>query len=522
MNEFTARHFELLDRWKGHKLDRSDPEQQKAYEELREAFSVTEAWARTVKERLFQSGKVRIVKKSTNQAQIFRDYNWARIYPEEHSPDYLAYTVGISAVYGFEIKIDTVGLGERNPVRQAYLELRGNFDNSSPIVTQLSRDEGLGKTLPELVESSVQAINDFRPEYNEVWVELDRNRNLDDEELLAHFDGKPAFREFRAAWTQEDKSLFCGLARAAHRAGLDLWHVDIDIEVRCGRRNPDADSAVGVLATIHGRRRRTIEFRHPLGSIAVRERHPLTGDLVDRIEADLATKPSFPDEWRTERPGLWPDQVRREPVPLHPNTEHNEPAHAEAKRPSLNTILYGPPGTGKTYATASRCIEICDGKTPQDVEELRARHGELMDEGRIEFVTFHQSYGYEEFVEGIRPVASAEQNAAMRLSVEPGVVKRIAERARKVPEMGSRRIFKLSMGDPKIRSPGAGRRVTTRCLPNASTADARCSNSAGTSIGRMRATTTMTRSGSAGARKRTRTRRHTTPTFRRYGASASR
>ena len=58
-----------------------------------------------------------------------------------------------------------------------------------------------------------------------------------------------------------------------------------------------------------------------------------------------------------------------------------------------------------------------------------------MDEGRIEFVTFHQSYGYEEFVEGIRPVASAEEGAAMRLRVEPGVVKRIAERARKVPEL---------------------------------------------------------------------------------------
>ena len=106
--------------------------------------------------------------------------------------------------------------------------------------------------------------------------------------------------------------------------------------------------------------------------------------------------------------------------------------------------------TGKTYATASRCIELCDGKTPSDDEELRARYGKLMDEGRIEFVTFHQSYGYEEFVEGIRPVASAEENAAMRLSVEPGVVKRIAERARRVPEMGSRRIFKLSMGDPKL------------------------------------------------------------------------
>ena len=115
MNEFTARHFALLDRWKGHKLERSDPEQEQAYEELREAYSVTEAWAQAVKERLFPSGRVKTVKKPTNQAQKFDAYHWARIYPEEHSPDYVAYTVGISAVYGFEIKIDTVGLRDRDP-----------------------------------------------------------------------------------------------------------------------------------------------------------------------------------------------------------------------------------------------------------------------------------------------------------------------------------------------------------------------------------------------------------------------
>ncbi len=450
MNGFTARHFELLDRWKGHKLDRSDPKQEQAYEELCEAYSVTEAWAQAVKERLFPSGEVKIVKKPTSQAQKFNAYHWARIYPEKYSPDYLAYTVGISADYGFEIKIDTVGgLRDRDPLRQAYFKLRGKFDDSSPIVTQLSRDEGLEKTLPELVDSTVQAINDFRPGYNEVWTELERHRNLDDEELLAHFDDKPAFREFRTAWTQEDKALFCRLARAAHRAGLDLWHIDVDIEVRCGCKHPGANAAVGVLATIHGRRNRTIEFRHPLGSIAVRGRHPLTADLVDRIEADLAAEPHFPDTWRTERPGLWPDQLPIERSSSDPGAQVNPQEHAEAKRPPLNTILYGPPGTGKTYATTNRCVEICDGKSPQGAEELRARYGKLMDEGRIEFVTFHQSYGYEEFVEGIRPIASAEDNAAMRLGVEPGVVKRIAERARKVPEMGSRRIFKLSMGDPK-------------------------------------------------------------------------
>ena len=324
MNGFTARHFELLTRWKGHKCDRSDPAQNQAYKELQEAYAVTEAWANAVKERLFPSGCVRIRKRPTNQAQNFAAYNWARIYPAEDSPDFLAYTVGISADDGFVIKIDTIHLSEQDSVRQAYLELRGEPDDS-PIFRRLSRDEGLEKTLPELVEATVQAINDFRPTYNDVRTALEGDR-IPDEETTA----------------------------------------------------------------------------------------------VNQI------------------------------------TNVNQQQHPGVKRRSLNTILYGPPGTGKTYSTVGECIDICDGRCPEGVDERRARYGELMDEGRIEFVTFHQSYGYEEFVEGIRPVASTEAGSTMHLRVEPGVVKRIAERAQRLPEMGSRRIFKISLGDPKSWSRGRG------------------------------------------------------------------
>ena len=94
----------------------------------------------------------------------------------------------------------------------------------------------------------------------------------------------------------------------------------------------------------------------------------------------------------------------------------------------LNTILYGPPGTGKTYATTRRCVEICDGKTGQSDEDVRERYEELVEEGRVEFVTFHQSYGYEEFVEGLRPETG--EGTGFRLVTKDGVLKRIAERAR--------------------------------------------------------------------------------------------
>ena len=114
-------------------------------------------------------------------------------------------------------------------------------------------------------------------------------------------------------------------------------------------------------------------------------------------------------------------------------------ASARSANPALNTILYGPPGTGKTYATARRCVEICDGVAPGPDVEVRSRYGELVEERRVEFVTFHQSYGYEEFVEGLRPETDAgakggAAGAGFRLVATDGVLKRIAGRARESEE----------------------------------------------------------------------------------------
>lgn len=78
-----------------------------------------------------------------------------------------------------------------------------------------------------------------------------------------------------------------------------------------------------------------------------------------------------------------------------------------------NMILYGPPGTGKTYRTRAYAVAICDGRRVEDVleamknpdgyAEVSERYDQLVAQGRVGFTTFHQSYGYEEFIEGLRP-----------------------------------------------------------------------------------------------------------------------
>lgn len=98
------------------------------------------------------------------------------------------------------------------------------------------------------------------------------------------------------------------------------------------------------------------------------------------------------------------------------------PAH----RPT-NTILYGPPGTGKTYGVVEKALEILD----PPLLATAARHGAggrallkqrfdvLLEEGRIRFVTFHQSFAYEDFVEGLK--ARVGEGGALEYVVEPGV-----------------------------------------------------------------------------------------------------
>ncbi|CDW93410.1 hypothetical protein THICB2_320003 [Thiomonas sp. CB2] len=93
-----------------------------------------------------------------------------------------------------------------------------------------------------------------------------------------------------------------------------------------------------------------------------------------------------------------------------------------------NTILYGPPGTGKTYSTTALTVEICDGGVEGNSNAVKARFDELRAERRVTFVTFHQSYGYEEFIEGLRP--HVNHRGQIVYSVIPGVFKRACDLAR--------------------------------------------------------------------------------------------
>ena len=203
---------------------------------------------------------------------------------------------------------------------------------------------------------------------------------------------------------------------------------------------------------------RKARFIELAGNVVQKISFPEDGRALDEFIGEIFTlvkRLEWAEDLNRPLPGRRPDNAAS---PNGLGTDHAQnilPRH-------LNTILYGPPGTGKTYATVHRCVEICDGSVEGADREIRQRYDVLVKADRIEFITFHQSYGYEEFVEGLRSEtttaeaekgtrfarrtggdargpessaagAGAANGPGFRLVPTPGVLRRIAERARKTP-----------------------------------------------------------------------------------------
>lgn len=115
-------------------------------------------------------------------------------------------------------------------------------------------------------------------------------------------------------------------------------------------------------------------------------------------------------------------------IPIEPTTQENKNNIFE----DLNYILYGPPGTGKTYNTVNYAVAIVENSDQEVVQAeeykvVRERFEKYKKEEQIVFTTFHQSFGYEEFIEGIKPGLGV--NGDISYAIENGIFKDLCEKA---------------------------------------------------------------------------------------------
>lgn len=107
----------------------------------------------------------------------------------------------------------------------------------------------------------------------------------------------------------------------------------------------------------------------------------------------------------------------------------------------LNQILYGPPGTGKTYHTVLEAAKIISAREITNYDEALKIFNDNLG-GQIEFITFHQNYSYEDFIQGLRP--DVENGSALTFHKKDGVFKRIADRALENLKLASKNTEEIS------------------------------------------------------------------------------
>ncbi|WP_235431340.1 McrB family protein [Vibrio sp. VPAP30] len=396
---FSQHHVDLLRKWQGQKRDTSDMQQEVAYQELKEAYEIIERWAYALQQQAFPKGYVKLRKGPVNQGGNFFSYLWAKIYPTQNAPTTLAYTVHISTDE-FAVKIETVNV--EPSLVERYKKVRGEYA-TSPIVRSLTIERGLSMTLEQLIQWSVDAVREFELSYEEVAERLDLLKSVQEPEAatkakstnnLSSKDkpcnqilyGPPgtgktySLQQLQAEYTSQTESADASLWLQEKIAPLNWMQVLVLSLLSLGNQAKVAD--------------------------IVASKYFQTKAKVNNRDGNLSqTAWSYLQKFTV---------------------------------PESATVNYKGRGEPAVFDKTSDSVwQLLDDKL-ELVDELVVLHKELENGPppgsivkRYSTTTFHQSYGYEEFIEGLKATTDEEGN--VHYSVEPGEFLKLCHRAEQDP-----------------------------------------------------------------------------------------
>lgn len=407
---FKEEHFDLLEKLQNRIRNKDDQIQNMEYEKLKEANSLTKAWGEEVLKKQFPSGKLDFRNSPLDQSGKFKPYTWAKIYPEKDSPKELAFTVGIDGNLGFILKIDTVNAN--NKLRNRYEEVRGEFNNS-PIVSILSVEEGLEKSLDDLVAWSVEKIQKFGLTYDEVCIEI----ALEDDLKINDFTAQKVLDYLKSRYPnneQKTQKIFLCINDLDKELALETGNLSTNT-IRVFLKDKPPEQIVAL---------EQCKFR----GIGDSPNHNLNTNTKTLRENDsfYQIRPSSLNQ--LQKICNWFDEFSNVNHISSKSNKMELDKEMSSENQPLNRILFGAAGTGKTFTTVNHALSILENKSLDELgtearEELKKRFDGYKEKGKIKFVTFHQSFSYEDFVEGIR--AESDEDGSLKYLVKDGVFKEI-------------------------------------------------------------------------------------------------
>ncbi|MEA3354016.1 MAG: AAA family ATPase, partial [Campylobacterota bacterium] len=417
---FTKEHFTLLKENK----DKNGNKEEDSYKIIAIAEEITENWAKNILNNIFSAGKMKIVKKPTNQAQKYKGYTWARLYPNKNDNESLAFTVGIEGNDGFIVKIDTVNASKS--LREAYEKLRGDFHRSE-IVKIKSPEDGLKLGYDGIVNWSKNEIESLQEKFINMQKEL--------EKFMISKDNK-VIESFKSWWKNSDvkqETKYILQVLVTNQEGDNFVDTEI-LKETYGKKYPNKNKSNDISSV----------FSQNTTKNSNKKTHKPLQDIIEYENGEKASgleKKSFKVKY--EYLTAVKEIINENSIILLQDIQ------GDIQVQPLNQILYGPPGTGKTYNTINKALEIVyncskndifqqitdDTNISQSIKDIVNKRDKVKkvfeyykEQGQIEFVTFHQSYGYEEFVEGIKAKTN-EESKQIEYEIEPGVFKRLCKKA---------------------------------------------------------------------------------------------
>ncbi len=395
---FTQSEFDLLKETDGKKNIKGDIYLNEAYKDLSKAYLKVEYWMNELQRRVFPSGKVHILKKPTNQANNFDGYLWGKIYPtqEDGASKWLAFTVGLDGSGYLNLKIDTVGLDDKDTLRQNYFKYRGAYDNSK-IVNRYPFNSI--NNWQDLLDKSEEDLRELIKHWDEI--KALKERGIVNEEAV----------EYKSFKKHPLNQILYGPPGTGKTYKLQSEYFD-SFTLKESSLSKEQYIENGVNEILWWQVIALAVYDLKLAGTT-----DLLNHFLVKAKANLSTSKNI-------RALLW-SNLQTHTVMECENvniSQRVQPLVFHKDEKSRWSLVHEE--INEAFPEIEAMLKSLQTFTPSDNKIIK----------NYEFVTFHQSFSYEDFVEGIKPKLDEEESAQVSYEIKDGVFKKLALRAKADPE----------------------------------------------------------------------------------------